>query len=421
MGAHNNSARQGDHRQAIREVFEGFPADLLASIDDTEEPRGYQAPAPVAVEDQAAQRRGWLGLARRQNAARPEPAADRGLHLQAFEIERRAQRLDDALATAREHLSATTGELHEVRRRLARTEADLAAERATGAEWQATAAELNEHIDALRAELEQLQHEHAALAAVYADEEQARHQFEHVAGEQMPVLDELRGQLSTVTAELQTEHEAHGQTLAYATGLEHQLTTLHAQWEAHAQELTDTIVREREDHQRTIEDERHSAEQARAEQAFQHREEIERAQAEATSTINAVELSLADAQATLEATSIALGATRADVSRLTEDVEATRGEALAANTRAREADELRLRAEQRIEELGDELDYVRAEVMGSVDRNKKRGLLRRKPAPVKAAADKPSRAVGATAQDGPAAPVDPDVEDIIERRLFGNA
>jgi hypothetical protein len=79
-----------------------------------------------------------------------------------------------------------------------------------------------------------------------------------------------------------------------------------------------------------------------------------------------------------------------------------------------------MKAEQRIEELGEELAYVRAEVMGTAGRKKGgRGLFgARKPAMVKAA-EKTSRAAVSN-NDVAAPPVDPDVEDIIERRLFGS-
>jgi chromosome segregation ATPase len=198
------------------------------------------------------------------------------------------------------------------------------------------------------------------------------------------------------------------------------LATLQAQWEQQVRELSDELTRERDEFHRTLEDERHTAEQARAEQVFQHREEVERIQAEASAAIAGLQQKLAEAQASLEGARADLGASGADVVRLTEDLEAARGEVVAATARAREADELRMRAEQRIEELGEELAYVRAEVMGSTGGKKKnKGLFGRKPAPVKAA-EKQTRAA-VVLNDVAAPPVDPEVEDIIERRLFGSA
>jgi chromosome segregation ATPase len=419
---HRSAPRHGGHREAIRQVFDEFPSVLIDAEDEDTAQRAYAPPTPALPESDAAaqQRRGFFRMARRPEA-RVQPAAAAAPHHQAFEVERRAQRLDDALAAAREELAAVTGELEGALQRLAHAEAEAGAERSATAEWHATAAELNDHLDALRAEHEQLRHEQVALAGAFETERQNRQHWEHVASEQMAALDQIGAQLSTATADLRAEREIHDQTKAYAADLQQQLTTLHTQWEAHADELGGALAREREDYERTIEDERHTAEQARAEQVFQHREQVERLHAEATTAIDAVEQRLAEALATLETTTAGLGTTRADVVRLTEDLEAARGEALAANTRARELDDLRLRAEQRVEELGEELEYVRSEVMGSAaGKDRKRGMLRRgRPSPIKAA-EKLSRPA-LVALDTPTGPVDPDVEDIIERRLFGTA
>jgi chromosome segregation ATPase len=426
---HKTATRTAAHRQAIRQVFDEFPVDLLDSPNPTDDAVRAYAPPPSAVEEapgddaQARRRRGWFGLARRQQretAATTKAAAPSAVHHQAFEIERRAQRLEEALAAARDDLGAVTTELDDLHQRLAAADAAVATERAAAAEWHDTASQLNELVDALRGTHEQLQHEHVALGTAFDTEEQGRRHWERVASEQLTALDELGAQLNQTTAELHAEREAHQQAVAYATDVQGQLSALQAQWEEQLQQLTDALGREREEFHRTLEDERHTAEQARAEQAFQHREEVERFQAEASAAIAALQQKVADGQAAIEVVNADLGAARADVVRLNEDLEAARGEALAATTRARENDELRLRAEERIEELGDELSYVRSEVMGSAGgRKKAKGLFGRgKPAPVKAA-EKQSRAAMAPAELAAPA-VDPDVEDIIERRLFGN-
>ncbi len=421
------AARNGQHRQAIRQVLGDVPTDLLSGAFDERapvapEPVAAAVAAPAETEAQAQQRRGWFGLARRQRAAASpgaDPAPPGALHHQAFEIERRAQRLEEALAAARDDLGAATSELDEVHRRLAAVEADLAAERTGSADWQETAAQLNALVDELRATHEQLRQDHAALAEALDTEQRGRQHWEHVASEQMAALDELGGQLSTVKAELHAEREAHQQTHLWATDLDSRCSALQQQWQEREADVEDVLIRERDEYHHTLEDERHTAERARAEQAAQHREQIERFQDEASVAIAALQQRVAEAHASVEAANAELGATRADVVRLTEDLEAARGEALAATARAREADELRLAAEQRVEELSEELAYVRSEVMGSAGgRKKSKGLFGRKPAPVKAA-EKQSRAA-VVLNDVAAPPVDADVDDIIERRLFGS-
>lgn len=422
MSKHSRSAtRNGHHRQAIRQVLGDVPADLLAgSIED----RGaVVVPEPVAAppsDEKAQQRRGWFGLARRKGEAEGRVAEPAAVHHQAFEIERRAQRLEEALAAARDDLGAATSELDEVHQRLAATGSELAAARSSVAEWQETAGQLNQLVEELRATHERLQEEHAALTAALESEQQGRQHWERVASEQMGALDELGAQLSTANTQLHGEREAHEQTRLWASDVQGQLATLQAQWDQREAETNDVLTRERDEYHRTLEDERHTAERARAEQIAQHREQVEQFQAEASAAISALQQQVAEARTAVEAASAELGAARADIVRLTEDVEAARGEAVAATARAREADELRMAAEQRMEELSDELAYVRSEVMGSPNgRKKSKGLFGRKPAPVKAA-EKQSRAA-VVLNDVAAPPVDPDVDDIIERRLFGSA
>ncbi|HXA27365.1 MAG TPA: hypothetical protein VN193_01340 [Candidatus Angelobacter sp.] len=378
---HNGRPAQ-QQRQAIRDLLDEVPADLIHSANGVaaavyEPPAVEEAGAPAG----APQRRGWLGLRPRRGGGQGQTAvATPGpQHHLAFEVERRAQRLEDALAAARAELAAAAHEVDEAQRRAARFEGEL------------------------------------------ADAQDGRAHWERVASEQLTALDELGAQLGNATAAGHAEREAHEQTRGYAGDLEGRLTAMQAQWQEQVAELTAALGREREEFQRTLEDERHTAEQAHAEQAFQHREQVERFQAEATAAIDALHQRIADGQSALEAVNADLGTTRAEVVRLNEDVEAARGEAVAATTRARESDDLRLAAEQRIEELGEELAYVRSEVMGSAGGQKKsKGLFGRgKPAPVKAA-EKQTRAV-VSPNDVAAPPVDPDVEDIIERRLFGSA
>jgi myosin heavy subunit len=426
MSKHNrHTARSGyqQQRQALRQALDEVPIDLIAAAPAAPTVVD-ERPESVDTGEKSKPRRGFLGLGRRGGDAKAQPAAaaaQPAAHPQTFEIERRAQRLDEALANAREDLTATTRELDEVHHRLAEVEAELATERAASQEWRDTAAQLDQHFDSLRAAHEQLQHEHAALATAFENEQSASRHWERVASEQMTALDDLGAQLGSAGAELQAERDTHEQTRAWAADLQGQLTALQAQWDQHAAELTAALEHEREEFHRTLEDERRTAEQAYAEQAFQHREQVEQFQREASAAIAALQQKVADTLALLEAANADLGASRADVVRLTEDVEAARGEALAATTRAREADDLRLRAEQRVEELGEELAYVRSEVMGSdAGRKKAKGLFGRgKPAPVKAA-EKQTRAA-VSLNDVAAPPVDPDVEDIIERRLFGSA
>lgn len=423
MSKHTKAgARNAHHRQTIRQVLGDVPADLLSgSVEDRGVAVIPEPPAPEPQADEKArQRRGWFGLARRQGEAKGEAPAPAALHHQAFEIERRAQRLEEALAAARDDLGAATSELDEVHHRLAAVESELAAERTGVAEWRDTASQLNQLVDELRATHEQLQHEYAALTAALDDEQQARQHWERVASEQMGALDGLGSQLNTVNADLHAEREAHEQTRQWATAAQAQLTELQAQWEQREAEVTDVLTRERDEFHRTLEDERHTAEQAHAEQAFQHREQVEHIQSEASAAIAALQQQVTEMQAAIESANAELGATQAEVVRVTEDLEAARGEAVAATARAREADELRMAAEQRVEELTEELAYVRSEVMGSPGgRKKPKGLFGRKPSPVKAA-EKQSRAAVVN-NDVAAPPVDPDVDDIIERRLFGSA
>ncbi|HZS13649.1 MAG TPA: hypothetical protein VFC09_03530 [Candidatus Dormibacteraeota bacterium] len=379
-----NAHHPGPQRQAIRQALTDVPVDLLSgSVDErvaVAEPEPQPAVPAARDGKEEQQRRGWFGLARRQRAARgeEEPAAP-VLHHHAFEIERRAQRLEEALAAARDDLGAAASELDEVHQRLAGVEDELAAE------------------------------------------QRSRQHWERVASEQLSALDELGTQLNTVNAELHAEREAHEQTRLHTVSFQEQLSTLQAQWEQREAEVEALLSRERDEYHRTLEDERHTAERAHAEQAAQHREQVEQIQSEASAAIAALQQRIADGQAAMEAATAELGAARADIVRLTDDVEAVRGEALAATARAREADELRMRAEQRMEELGDELAYVRSEVMGSAGgRKKPKGIFGRgRPAPVKAA-EKQTRAA-VVPNDVAAPPVDPDVDDIIERRLFGSA
>jgi chromosome segregation ATPase len=419
---HKGAARHGYDRQAIRQALDEVPVDLVDNSENTAN-AGYQLPQlhEDPADQQARQRRGWFGLARRENAAKGVTAPSAVQH-QALLIEVRAQRLEEALAVARDDLGAATHELRDAHQRITQLDAEVAAERTRTTEWHDTAAELNQHLDDLREQYEQLQHERAALGSAYESEQRGRQHWEHVASEQMAALDQLGEQLTVVTADLGTERAAHEQTKAYAAEAQQQLTSLHAQWEAHAEELTDVLTRERDEYHHTLEDERHTAEQARAEQAFQHREQLETVQQEASTAIAALQRKLADATAALEHVRGDLGATQADVVRLTDDLVAIRGEALAANARARDADELRLRAEQRTEELGEELAYVRTEVMGAAGGKKgvrKPMFGRGKPATIKAA-ERPNRPAVVNF-DVPAPPTDPDVDDIIERRLFGSA
>jgi chromosome segregation ATPase len=415
------SARHGYDRQAIRQALDDVPVNLVDNSENTAR-AGYQLPAlhEAADDRKTQQRRGWFGLARRESVANGNSAPSAVQH-QALLIEVRAQRLEEALAAVRNDLGAATHELDDAHQRIAQLDAEVTAERTRATEWHDTAAELNEHVDELREQQEQLHHERAALASAYESEQQGRQHWEHVASEQMAALDRLAEQVTALTADLGVGRDAHEQTRAYAAELQEQLTTLHAQWEAHAQELTDVLTRERDEYHLTLEDERHTAEQARAEQAFQHREQLERVQAEASAAIAGLQRKLAETTAQLDSTHGSLGASQADVVRLTEDVEAARGEAVAANARAREADELRLRAEQRLEEVGEELAYVRSEVMGSDGGRKGRKPMfgRGKPATIKAA-ERPNRPAVVNL-DVPAPPADPDVDDIIERRLFGSA
>jgi len=425
MSKHNRSAaRNGHHRQAIRQVLGDVPADLLTGALEDRAPVAQPEPVaatPSSADARARQRRGWFGLARRSSEGRGEEAAQpAALHHQAFEIERRAQRLEEALAAARDDLGAATSELDEVHQRLAAVEAELATERSSGAEWQDTAAQLNQLVDELRTTHEHLQREYAALTEALQGERQGREHWERVASEQLGALDELGTQLNAVNADLHSEREAHQQTRLWAEDAQGRLTELQSHWDRREAEMDDVLTRERDEYHSTLEDERHTAERARAEQIAQHREQIEQFQAEASAAIAALQQQVAEARLAVEAANAEVGATRADVVRLTDDLEAARGEALAATARAREADELRMAAEQRVEELTDELAYVRSEVMGSPGgRKKQKGLFGRKPSPVKAA-EKQSRAA-VVLNDVAAPPVDPDVDDIIERRLFGTS
>jgi chromosome segregation ATPase len=422
MPKHNKpTARSTHNRQAIRQVLDDVPVDL---VDNSESASGAGSQLPPLHEPedekQARQRRGWFGLARRESGAKGETAPSAVQH-QALLIEVRAQRLEEALGAARDDLGAATHELDDAHQRIAQMDAELTAERARTTEWHDTAAELDLHLDEVRERHEQLVHERAALAAAYQSEQQGRQHMEQVASEQMAALDQFGEQVTALTAELAVERDGHEQSRTYAGDLQQQLTTLNAQWEAHAEELTGVLTRERDEYHHTLEDERHTAEQARAEQAFQHREQLDQVQGEASAAIASLQRKLAEATAGLESATANLGATQADVVRLTEDVEAARGEAFAANARAREADELRLRAEQRIEEMGEELAYVRSEVMGSAGGKKGRKPMfgRGKPATIRAA-ERPNRSAVVNA-DVAAPPADPDVDDIIERRLFGSA
>jgi chromosome segregation ATPase len=425
MSKHNRAAtRNGHHRQAIRQVLGDVPADLLTGSFEDRGAVAEPAPAVAAApptEEKARQRRGWFGLARRQSEGRGQEAAQpAALHHQAFEIERRAQRLEEALAAARDDLGAATCELDEVHQRLAAVEADLAAARSHGAEWQDTATQLNQLVDELRTTHEQLRGEYAALTATLESEQQGRQHWERVASEQMGALDELGAQLSGAGTDLHAEREAHQQTRLWAEDAQGRLSELQAHWERREAEVEELLTRERDEYHHTLEDERHTAERAHAEQAARHRDQVEQFQAEASAAITGLQQQVADGRAAIEAATAELGAARADIVRVTEDLEAARGEAVAATARAREADELRMAAELRVEELNEELAYVRSEVMGSAGgRKKPKGLFGRRPSPVKAA-ERQSRA--AVVNNDVAAPaVDPDVDDIIERRLFGSA
>jgi len=424
MSRNNRNSRPNNHRQAIRQALDEVPTDLVHAPVPVrrEEPVKPVVAKATAVKEERP-RRGWFGRGR----GKSETAKGQGVapaaapqHPHTFEIERRAQRLEELLTTARDDLTAANRELREAHERAAAAEGELATQRAAAAEWQDTATELNTHFDALRVSHDELQHERAALGTAFETERSGRQHWERVASEQMTALDELGAQLGVVNGDLRAERDSHEQTRARAEELEGQTAALRAEWEANAQQLSDALHREREEFHRTLEDERLTAERARAEQAFQHREQVEKFQDEASAAISALQQRVADKDAALAAVDVELAGARADVVRLNEDVEAARGEAVAATARAREADELRMKAEQRIEELGDELAYVRSEVMGTPGgRKKSKSLFGRKPSPVKAA-EKQSRAA-VSLNDVAAPTTDPDVEDIIERRLFGNA
>jgi len=77
----------------------------------------------------------------------------------------------------------------------------------------------------------------------------------------------------------------------------------------------------------------------------------------------------------------------------------------------------------RRQEVEEELDYMRSEVMGGVaNAGRKRGLLRRgkSPAPLKAAEQLPRPLVQVPTADEAQQPASEEVEEIIERRLFGD-
>ncbi|HEV7677834.1 MAG TPA: hypothetical protein VGQ42_04650 [Candidatus Dormibacteraeota bacterium] len=374
------------HDQPVAE-FEPAPLDTEELVD-TEE---------LAAETQP--RRGWFGRSRRQSdvstpAAAPAPAP----------ASQPAVVHDDVYASALER--------DEARRRFAALEADLVSVQEARGHAETAAAQLNTRIDTLRDELD-------ATRADLLTERQARAAAESAAQDSEHELATLRTAHDAVNAE-------HDEVIAAYAQLDEQRRTERdalTKWESHARELTDTLEREREEFLRTLEDERHTAEQARATLAFQHREQLETHAAHAATTVAGIEKQLADTQAALEATNAELGATRAEVARVTEDLQAARGEAEAANSRAREEGELRVRAEQRLEEVQEELAYVRTEVMGGRnDKNRKGGLLRRggKPSPLKSL-EPQSRPI-AQAQPrnaAPAAPASEELDEILERRLFG--
>lgn len=288
-----------------------------------------------------------------------------------------------------------------------------AAEQQARAHYEALTEEKSAALDALSSDHSALRSDHEALVAAHAEEQRQREMAEITAAAHASRIEALSGELAGVGTELDAMTAQHAAEQEART-----------QWEAHATELTATLAAEREQYQRTLEDERRTAEAARAEQAFQHREAVERLQAEHHATLTAAQQDLAQTQAHLESTTANLGAARADVQRLTEDLQAAQGEASAANLRAREESEHRQAAEQRRAELEDELDYVRSEVMGGEgDKGRKRGFMRRgggRPSPLKAASDPVSRPL-VQVPDETALPADEsEVDQIIERRLFGD-
>jgi len=428
MSKHHTRARSGNRRQAIRDALQDMPEVLDSDVVDVPAPTTHVAePAPAAevevepsvdlpdapapAREPVRPRRGWFSFARRQGGGK----ADDALHEQAAQIERHAEQLDTALNAVREQRDDRDGAgRDETPGRLAQLEADLAAEQSAHAQAQTAAEHLQDRLAELHVELERLQ----GHAAELHEEQQAHARSQAVA-------EELEHQLVATRAahdSLSAEH--HSLTTAYA-----QLEELHhterealSQWEAHAKELTDTLAAEREDFLRTLDDERHTAEQARAEQAFQHRERTDALQAESAAAVAAVERVLAETQSVVATATADLAATRAEVDRVTDDLKAARGEAEAANLRAVEEGELRQRAEQRLEEVRDELAYVRNEVFGSAGGGgKKRGLLRRGgPAPLKNL-QPTSRPV--PQKQGAAAPaaVSEELDEILERRLFGDS
>jgi hypothetical protein len=350
-------------------------------------------------------RRGWFGLSRRGSA---KPAAITAPAALASPSPVHEPVADVAPTPVREKVRddvyAGTLERDEARRRFAALEADLRSEQEARAHAETAAEHLRNELDEVRSELfaERQARAAADAAAQFAQEQ----------------LDTLSSAHAAMSAE-------HDEVIAAYAQLDEQRRTERdalTQWESHARELHDTLEHEREEFLRTLEDERHTAEQARAAQAFQHREQLETHAAHTATTIAAVEKQLAATQATLEATNAELGATRAEVVRITEDLQAARGEAEAANARAREEGELRVRAEQRLEEVQDELAYVRSEVMGGRNDKKKGGLLRRgaKPSPLKSLEPQSRPIAQAPRSAAPTAPVSEELDEILERRLFGD-
>jgi chromosome segregation ATPase len=384
----------------------------------------------------------------------------------AHAAERQGHQQFEALAAERaSRIEAQSAEITALQRAYEHTTAAHQAESQAHAYFETLATDKAAALDTLTAEHAALAEQHAALTAAHAEEQRAHAHFEALAEQKSTALDALTTEHAALTEQHQTLTVAHAEeqrtrelgeiaAAANAADLTEKLTKLqgehasltsehetlvgaHAkldemhraehnartQWEAHAKELTDTLAAEREQYQRTLEDERRTAEAARAEQAFQHREEVERLTAEHTTVLTATQQQLAQTRATLETTTADLGATRADVQRLTEDLQASRGEGEAANVRAREESELRQAAEKRREEVEEELDYVRSEVLGGAgDPRRKRGLLRRgkQPATLKAAETLPRPLVQVPTADEAPAVGSEEVEEIIERRLFGD-
>jgi DNA repair exonuclease SbcCD ATPase subunit len=395
---------QEDDEPAVR-PYDEFPEVLELPVHDV--PAAEIIPAPLVSEEELQEvgqaeavaestvetqrRRGWFGRSRRTSAAADAPASAPASVPQPPAVH------DDVYAGNLER--------DEARRRFAALEADLVDVQSAREQAEIDAKQMRDDLDAVRSEV--------------FTQEQARAAADAAAQFAQEQLDELRSTHDALSAEHDEVIGAYAQLDEQRRAERDAIT----RWESHARELTETLEHEREEFLRTLEDERHTSEQARAAQAFQHREQLETHAAHTATTIAAIEKQLAETQTTLEATNAELGATRAEVVRATEDLQAARGEAEAANARSREEGALRVRAEQRLDEVQEELAYVRSEVMGGRnDKNKKGGLLRRgaKPSPLKSLEPQSRPIAQAPSRNAaPAAPVSEELDEILERRLFG--